>query len=346
VGKSSGDRFLSNPNVLIEYGWALKEIGYSRIIPIMNTVFGEPSAINLPFDMRHLRHPLTYHLNEKETPDRRKKVKQNLIDDLYAALKLIIAQEFPDQKQLKVENYNPISFSVNPSTFLKPNEKFLDPTRFTDEYEYSLPNDENAFLRLIPKVPYKPIRTSKDALDLVKKGNLAPMSERGIGWLTGRNKYGAYAANIENHKVTNFTQLFKSGELWGIDTNLLNKKRLMSRASVGFGFFPCASIENTFNYTLANYLNFCEKILNLPLSLLLIAGVVNIEGYRMTSPSGERFNGVDIFAGHSVENNIIHKGVIDDYQKKPHLILRPFFEFIWNECGLDRPDRDSLGQII
>ena len=43
VSKTEGDRFLPNPNVLVEYGWALKEVGYARIIPIMNEAFGEPS---------------------------------------------------------------------------------------------------------------------------------------------------------------------------------------------------------------------------------------------------------------------------------------------------------------
>ena len=27
-----------NPNVLIEYGWALNALGHSRILPVMNTV--------------------------------------------------------------------------------------------------------------------------------------------------------------------------------------------------------------------------------------------------------------------------------------------------------------------
>jgi hypothetical protein len=57
VGKSSNGRLIPNPNVLIEYGWALKVLGHSRIVPIMNAAYGEPTAETLPFDMRHLRHP-------------------------------------------------------------------------------------------------------------------------------------------------------------------------------------------------------------------------------------------------------------------------------------------------
>jgi hypothetical protein len=48
-------------NVLIEYGWALKSLSHSRIVPVMNTAYGEPVADAMPFNMRHLRNPIPYH---------------------------------------------------------------------------------------------------------------------------------------------------------------------------------------------------------------------------------------------------------------------------------------------
>lgn len=51
-----------NPNVLIEYGYALKTLGAPHLILAMNTAFGGPDA--LPFDLRHLRHPLKYEAGE------------------------------------------------------------------------------------------------------------------------------------------------------------------------------------------------------------------------------------------------------------------------------------------
>jgi hypothetical protein len=53
VGKTEKDRMLSNPNVLIEYGYALKSLSTTRIIPVMNTAFGDPIGNSLPFNMRH-----------------------------------------------------------------------------------------------------------------------------------------------------------------------------------------------------------------------------------------------------------------------------------------------------
>jgi len=42
VGKRLDDRPTPNPNVLIEYGWALKSLTHSRIVPVMNVAFGAP----------------------------------------------------------------------------------------------------------------------------------------------------------------------------------------------------------------------------------------------------------------------------------------------------------------
>ncbi len=60
VGARPDGRPTPNPNVLIEYGWALKSLGYSRILPVMNTAFGKPTPDAMPFDMRHLRNPILY----------------------------------------------------------------------------------------------------------------------------------------------------------------------------------------------------------------------------------------------------------------------------------------------
>src|SRR5262249_1853279 len=49
-------KYLPNPNVLIELGYALARLGPSRIIYVMNTAFGPPGE--LPFDIRVRRHPI------------------------------------------------------------------------------------------------------------------------------------------------------------------------------------------------------------------------------------------------------------------------------------------------
>lgn len=55
------ERRSPNPNVLVEHGWALKSLGPARVLPVMNTAFGDIGL--LPFDLRQKR-TVTYHLPE------------------------------------------------------------------------------------------------------------------------------------------------------------------------------------------------------------------------------------------------------------------------------------------
>jgi hypothetical protein len=65
------DRPTPNPNVLLELGYALKQLGPSRIIMVMNKAFGPPEQ--LPFDLR-LKRVLPYQMSEDgdRGPERRK----------------------------------------------------------------------------------------------------------------------------------------------------------------------------------------------------------------------------------------------------------------------------------
>ncbi len=70
-----------NPNVLIEYGYALRSLTHERIICVMNTAYGKPSAEALPFDLRHLRWPRCYELDETATPEVRGAQQQSVGSD-------------------------------------------------------------------------------------------------------------------------------------------------------------------------------------------------------------------------------------------------------------------------
>ncbi len=66
-----------NPNVLIEYRWALKSLTHQQIVCVMNTADGEPSGEALPFDLRHMRWPLCYELAETATSEARAEQKRS-----------------------------------------------------------------------------------------------------------------------------------------------------------------------------------------------------------------------------------------------------------------------------
>lgn len=66
-GKNRPRRLLPNPNVLLEYGYAFRSRGHERMISVMNTAYGSPVKENLPFDLRHIRWPITYCLPDSQS---------------------------------------------------------------------------------------------------------------------------------------------------------------------------------------------------------------------------------------------------------------------------------------
>lgn len=341
VGRTKLGRDLPNPNVLIEYGWALNAVGNSRIIPIMNKAFGKPNAQTLPFNMRHLRHPITYMLKGEMSPGEQSKVKAGLIKELTGAIKLILQKELFDKGKKEGAVFQGAPWTINPSTFLEEGKALASRRTREKDLIFHVPNVARIFLRLIPESPVQPTMTTKKAYDLSIDGNLAPMGDRG-GYSRDRNKFGACIYADENGKVSYLTQLFKSGELWGIDADIIDKQSLMKWGNVDFGFLPCSLFERTFIDTLKNYLNFASSILKLKLPLRLVVGATDVMGYRMTAPSGAYFPGLARYGGNVVEDNIIYEGEITNYESKPTEILRPFFDHVWEECGLTRPDQEML----
>ncbi|MEK4205488.1 MULTISPECIES: hypothetical protein [Paenibacillus] len=91
INSNTTNRLTPNPNVLIELGYASKSIGWTNILCIYNTEFGEVEK--LPFDIRH-RKPVCYNTAEDNTY-----VKKQLIKSLELAISEIIEKRILDKKE-------------------------------------------------------------------------------------------------------------------------------------------------------------------------------------------------------------------------------------------------------
>lgn len=96
MSPSGGEKKIPNPNVMIELGYALRELGHKRVITVANLTFGGRPE-ELPFDLRHRRGAITYSLASKENPAYDKEQK-TLITQLAAALKVNLEAPREDRK--------------------------------------------------------------------------------------------------------------------------------------------------------------------------------------------------------------------------------------------------------
>ena len=81
-----------NPNVLLELGYAVKKLGFEKIILIFNDKFGKPEK--LPFDIKH-RRPMQYKYNKSMD---KKAALNNLAGDLEHAILLIDRKTMTKEK--------------------------------------------------------------------------------------------------------------------------------------------------------------------------------------------------------------------------------------------------------
>jgi hypothetical protein len=76
-----------NPNVMIELGYALEELGWERIVTVINTHYGPPEK--LPFDLKNRRWPIDYNLPPDAETDVHKQQKEKLVKRISSAIDLI-----------------------------------------------------------------------------------------------------------------------------------------------------------------------------------------------------------------------------------------------------------------
>ena len=88
VAETAEGKRLPNPNVIGEFGYALSEKGWRRILLVMNTAFGP--AGDLPFDLGHFRKPAAYEVGSEKPDSPRRNAREALSARLEANLEAVL----------------------------------------------------------------------------------------------------------------------------------------------------------------------------------------------------------------------------------------------------------------
>jgi hypothetical protein len=334
VGKSfSGNRSVQNPNVLVEYGYALKTVFSSeRIVAVMNTSYGGPGESSLPFDMRYLRWPVcNYKLSENAVAKDLEREKRRLSDALFKQFKLIIQSSGLSMREP--------AESVSTEPLYKAKDPIVDmEIAFGSVVRLVLPDDPPLFLNIRSlKVSDEPIfETAKDALDAIGSNFLPPMGFFGSSsYEKGRNERGAITYIFDDAYATNLTQLTKTGEIYGIDLLTVGGLR-DGWEKRGVKYIPAVQLEMVFVTALKRYMHFIDNGLRTSPPWEFYAGVKQISGFKIYKEGYLPFP-ESSFRGQSTESDIGWKGRITDSNANPYALLIPFFELIWKTFGLSRP---------
>lgn len=94
IAQSTDGKWLPNPNVMIELGWAMHRPGWERVIGILNMAAGA-NVEDLPFDIRQ-RRVVTFVLSETADKQTRTSVRSKLVKELKDALRINLEERADD----------------------------------------------------------------------------------------------------------------------------------------------------------------------------------------------------------------------------------------------------------
>jgi len=298
----------------------------------MNAAFGAPSAETLPFDLRHLRWPITYSLCENSNSSEKEAQTEKLTAMLVEALRLVLSQRALLQKP--ITSFVPQKPTKNPAIFHTDLDDLIPEARWGQKSgSFVVPDGGIAYLRLYPTEAVLPFETELEAEEALRLSGLRPLG-RVSGWSPIRNVFGAAVyEGPQDGKLYRFTQLFLSREIWSVDACVLNAEYLRHQhESIGVTYpGTCISsgyIETYFVEALENMLSAAASHLGVRFPLKIEAGLVGIKGYSIATNEGN-------FRGKALRDVVEWDAEILSTADACE-ILGPFFDRIWAICGVKR----------
>ena len=328
VAKTAKGKQCPNPNVLLELGYAIQAAGPSRTLKVLNQHYGS-TGDGLPFDMAHKRFPYCYTL----APDASKEAWDNVKKQVTRDLAEIIGGMF---REVGPKECPPLVFKgVEPvwksSSFIKGDLLGRDDRSAFGDSPTNVywNNGPQWFLRLIPYTGTTEM-TTKVILDLLNTRQLPPLGKSSGGLIMANTDGGVcYEVATGSNPTRYVTQLFRNGEIWGIEQPTLHAQENK--------FIPFAVLLTSLCDGLRKYLDFMRNHLKLEPPIQIIAGLSGVKDFKIA----ERRFGLQPYGNCPIDEVLSDPLVITSYDITVDELLGSFFQKVWEEFALTggwRPD--------
>jgi hypothetical protein len=328
VAKRANGELIPNPNVLIEYGWALKSRGYHQIVPVMNTAHGDPREFPLPFDMAHLRFPVLYSLPDGSPAADRRRVREELARVFEGAFQTILESEefrsqlpkpptsppFPEKESL----YGRARFRAAGKPLGIASEGLIERIENRAARNIKLADGPAYWLRVIPIVEPKAKLSTQTIKDKGLQLGVVPLVRpvQSIGFVRGEDGGGFYPVQ-DTDTANSVAYVFNTGEIWVVDAWLSHIPKFLELN------------ERILSASLQQCAEFLGRVgINGPYKW--IAGMEGIQHRRLVLADRPH-----ALLGTCVVDRIEKDGIYDTGED-PSIALRPFFEEIFDGCGAVR----------
>ncbi|HDZ82458.1 MAG TPA: hypothetical protein ENH56_14625 [Roseobacter sp.] len=219
--KRSEPKYLQNPNVMSELGYAERAITQDSIILVANSAH-YPGAYALPFDWRHRSGAKTYMLADDATKEEIAAERKRFAGLLKLCIQPILAAQTPMKAPQAVIAWQEPSES-DPTIWKGADDKlrFRNVSHGEPQREVRLTDGKRIFARIAPSEWSSPPR--RDLETRVTKIGLVICSRDGDWGLNADGAlsvWGRTGSDRNSMEVWNATQWFqKTGEIWAVNTN-------------------------------------------------------------------------------------------------------------------------------
>lgn len=273
VAETDAGKLIPNPNVMIEYGYALHALTFKAMMPVMNTHFGPPES--LPFDMGHVRHPTQYDA-PPEIPDGERRERRGKLSQTLEAILRLMIQDILSRSRTDAP-FTPAQPLRLPAFFFQPDNVLVN-FGYPGEQEMRFKRDRAIYIRLFPTYADQPRVGLTRAIEVASR--LKPPQHL-INSLSNQNEWGAINLQPHGDGITSFTQIFETGELWGASEEPFRDKNTI--AAIG--------VEKGFVAALDNYRLVYERDLKLRPPFTIEFGATGLKGQHLLVPSVEFSSG-------------------------------------------------------
>lgn len=312
-----------NPNVAIELGYALNALDWTKIVPVMNTAYG--SVDRMPFDIdRTRRWAITYELKEGASNAEIKEARIKLAAEFVNALKGYLAvatkaQPFPERQP------------ASSAAFFFPQQTNIGSVGAAeDRIDFRIEHISAFYLRVIPsKELARPLREQHLLQNVPRLGNFG----KTFGGIQRQNEDGAcffeMRGNGSSGWVDSISQAFRNGEVWGVNTTILQQGLRDGRRMI----FQ-ATVEQVYLQSLPQYLDFIKEVSGVSLPVAVEAGLVGVKGWELIVAN--RY-GPAASAGTMYDDVKVRRIFSADDAETQKQFLIELFQSIFDKVGVDRP---------
>jgi hypothetical protein len=297
--------------------------GDEVLLKVMNTHYGP--AKNLPFDLIHRRWPVRFALPPNASVPQR----QQVLDELAVELRNIL-DAYVQAHRGPAELFVPTASTSNPAAYWQAQDALVqqgDASLGDKVVTFGLRTDLPAiYMRVWPHDKIAPLSTA--LLNDQSKAVIEPLCGTRSGWSNARNKYGriAYAWNADN-TLDAVTQVFKSGEIWGINHYQLRPRDGYPK------MLPMIPFEQGIRNSLSKYLSAARTDFGFPNKIHVEFGLINVSGFKLALPS----NSLPNFSGDIFEDVKVSTTIDMQEERSVEEALDKILKAVYDAAGETRP---------